>query len=173
MLHWCSSLSSSLLFIAVLVNYYNTVSLAASDHERLETLKRPFDHAVILLFKGVILDQRYQLRLHGGQNQYVGEAQVYVNGTWGAFCAETDREFKFEDAHELCKALGFQTTEEFYRINSTKTPLLVDDLSCPRGRQIVDIFGCYWTWHVEDNSCNVTAGVVCSDGKHFCGFLKL
>jgi len=131
--------------------------------ERLETVKRPLHHVVI--FAGVVPDQRYPLRLHGGQNQYVGEVQVNVNGIWGALCAGTEGSF----SQVLCKTLGFKRSEGLYRINSTNTSLLLYTVHCHPRRSTPDLYSCDWNWYTEDLyrcSSKATLGVVCSDGKH-------
>ena len=125
------------------------------------------DQLHCFILKGVIPDERYPLRLHGGENQYVGEVQVYVNGTWGAFCAGR---FYFTSAKVLCRTLGFKTVEEVYSIYDTETPLLVDGLYCSRYSSNYDFFNCSWYWHTEAyHYCpdgNATVGVVCSNGEH-------
>lgn len=132
---------------------------------KLSSMRKCPLHCCIL--KGVIPDERYPLRLHGGEDQYVGEVQVYVNGTWGAFCAGR---FYFTSAKVLCRTLGFKTVETVYSINDTETPLFVDGLYCSRYSSNYDFFNCSWYWHTEAyHYCpdgNATAGVVCSDGEH-------
>ena len=122
----------------------------------------------IVFLKGMIPDRRYPVRLHGGHDQYSGEVQVYVNNTWGGFCAGL---ISFSTAHLLCKTLGFKIMEEVYNINNTSTPLFADFLYCSgyRSRYIsnYDIFNCSWFLHTDDSDClhgNETAGIVCSDG---------
>jgi len=102
--------------------------------------------------------------LYGGDDQYSGEVQVYVNNTWGGFCAGG---FNFTSADVLCKTLGFKTVEEVYTINTTNTPLLVDGLNCSRYSSNYDLFNCSWYWNTDDEQyhycpCgNATVGIVC------------
>jgi len=116
----------------------------------------------------VVPDQRYPLRLYGGQDSYSGELQVYINGTWGAFCASN---FYFSSAKVLCKTLGFKTVESNYKINATdaSTPIAVDYVYCYYG--IHYFYNCSWYLHYDSETyhfCgdNSTVGIVCSDGEH-------
>jgi len=121
----------------------------------------------MVILKGVVPDRRYPVRLHGGDDQYSGEVQVYVNNVWGGFCAGR---VPFSSAKVICKTLGFKTVEEVYIINNTNTPLLVDGLYCSRYSSNYDVFNCSWYFHTDDevyHYCpygNATAGIVCSDG---------
>ena len=114
------------------------------------------------------MDQRYPLRLYGGQDSYSGELQVYINGRWGGFCASS---FYFSSAKVLCKTLGFKTAESNYRIYVTYTsiPIAVDYVHCYSS--IHDFYNCSWYLHHDNETyhfCgdNSTVGVVCSDGEH-------
>ena len=107
--------------------------------------------------------ERYPLRLNDSQDSYSGELQVYVNGSWGAFCYSN---FSDTTAKIVCKTLGFKTAESHYKIDATKTntQVAVEEVYC--NRSIQDFYNCIWKFQ-NNEVCrdDATVGVVCSNGE--------
>ena len=88
------------------------------------------------MIKFLILD----IRLVGGLDNATGRVEVYYNGTWGTVC---DDFWDINDAHVVCRQLGFHDAVAAYR-NATHGqgtgPILLDDVDC-WGNEI-SLFSC-------------------------------
>eukprot|EP00057_Strongylocentrotus_purpuratus_P014727 XP_011669201.1 PREDICTED: neurotrypsin-like [Strongylocentrotus purpuratus] len=68
------------------------------------------------------------VRLQDGNSNREGRVEVLYNGHWGTVC---DDEFDFNDAHVVCRMLGFSHAESFsLKFGAGTGEIVVDDLTC-------------------------------------------
>ena len=105
-------------------------------------------------------------RLRNGTNQYEGQLQLLVNGTWRPVCySYTDS----QTGNRLCRFLGFTIAIRTFEYPYDGVDAIFDQITCfanfGSSRNLSD---CYTTQHATGQQCstNTTLGLVCSDGKH-------
>ncbi|XP_011669130.2 deleted in malignant brain tumors 1 protein [Strongylocentrotus purpuratus] len=77
---------------------------------------------------GVICEGLVSVRLQDGNSNREGRVEVLYNGHWGTVC---DDEFDFNDAHVVCRMLGFSHAESFsLKFGAGTGEIVVDDLTC-------------------------------------------
>lgn len=68
--------------------------------------------SVFLLLPSLNLAQENgAVRLVGGESENEGRLEVYYDGRWGTIC---DDSFNWQDAHVLCKQMGFERALRLY-----------------------------------------------------------
>ena len=103
-----------------------------------------------------------EVRLRGGVNQSHGRVEIGVGGTWGTVC---DNDWDIQDAHVVCRMLGYTTA-----VAAT----LRSSFARGIGRVWLDNVGCTGTeehiglcshsgWGVHSYYCSHSreAGVIC------------
>ena len=107
-----------------------------------------------------------EIRLVDGSNNLEGRVEVLYSGTWGTIC---DDFWSIEDAHVICRQLGFgpalQATLRASFGQGTGI-IWLDNVQCIGNEARIENcshngWGTHNCHHYED------AGVVCSAGKHF------
>ncbi|XP_024086083.1 uncharacterized protein LOC106674111 [Cimex lectularius] len=118
------------------------------------------------------LEKGIQLRLYGGANPNEGTVEIKANDHWGLIC---DDQFDIEDAHVLCRHLGFpQGALEIKKHSAfgkrpNITKYLIDELSCKGNESIIT--ECEHNgWGVHDCGPDEAAGVVCKREETECSF---
>ena len=100
------------------------------------------------------------VRLVGGSRN-VGRVEVYYNGTWGTVC---DDDWDINDAHVVCKQLGFRYALNAYgsaRHGEGTGPILLDDVSCVSNES--SLFSCEHNG-IRNHNCDHS-----EDGSVRCG----
>ncbi|XP_035676051.1 deleted in malignant brain tumors 1 protein-like [Branchiostoma floridae] len=101
--------------------------------------------------------------LVGGSSPSEGRVEVYYDGQWGTVC---DDEFDINDAHVICRQLGYGGAAEVKSAADFGTgsgQIWLDNLACGGSESSIEYcrhngWGSHNCGHGED------AGVVCSDG---------
>ena len=105
-------------------------------------------------------------RLFNGSNQYEGQLQLLVNGTWRPICSS---DINSITANRVCQSAGFKVAVRVIDYPYTGVDAIYDDIYCytnfGTNRNLSD---CYTTEHTAGQQCNsnATLGLVCSDGEH-------
>ncbi|XP_033106180.1 deleted in malignant brain tumors 1 protein-like [Anneissia japonica] len=97
------------------------------------------------------------IRLVNGSKATEGRVEVFLNGQWGTIC---DDYFDIEDAHVVCRQLGYWEATSFHgnaRFGEGGWPILLDNLHCNGNeRRISDCdhsgLGVHNCFHTEDIS---------------------
>uniref|UniRef100_A0A0A9YIK1 Neurotrypsin n=1 Tax=Lygus hesperus TaxID=30085 RepID=A0A0A9YIK1_LYGHE len=108
------------------------------------------------------LEQGIQLKLIAGASKTEGVIQVKALGEWGLIC---DDQFDMNDAHVVCRHLGFplgakDLKKDFGSPTTKVTKFLIDDLNCT-GSESTIADCAHNGWGVHDCNQEEAAGVVC------------
>lgn len=104
-------------------------------------------------------------RLFNGTNQYEGQLQLRINGTWRPVCYSSINSIT---GNRLCRSVGFTIAVRSFEYPYNGVDAIFDQISCytsfGRSRNLSD---CYTTTHTPDQRCSTstTLGLVCSDGQ--------
>lgn len=106
-------------------------------------------------------------RLFNGTNQYEGQLQLFINGTWRpAVCSSNVDSFT---GNRLCQLLGFKVAVRRYDYPYTGMDAIYDYALCyPNSGTSRNLSDCYTTEHTAGQQCDssATLGLVCSDGQY-------
>lgn len=103
-------------------------------------------------------------RLFNGTNQYEGQVQLLVNGTWRPVCSS---DINSITGNRFCQYMGFKIAIRAFDYPYTGLDAIYDQVYCytnfGSNRNLSD---CYTTEHTVGQQCDssTTLGLVCSDG---------
>ena len=102
------------------------------------------------------------VRLVDGVTSHEGRVEVFANGAWGTVC---DDEFDINEAHVICRMLGYSGALEAFGgayYGRGRGKILMDQLECAGDEQ--DIFDCPMNASIGVSDCNhrEDAGVECN-----------
>ena len=66
--------------------------------------------SVLLALACLSLVESLEIRLVGGKHHYEGKLEVLFKGKWGEVC---DHHWGLQDAHVVCRMLGYPSAERF------------------------------------------------------------
>ena len=96
---------------------------------------------------------------NGGPNY--GRVEIFYKGIWGTVC---DDEWDINDAHVVCRQLGFPSASTYYheaQYGEGSDPILLDDVRCSGGEaSISDCF--HRGWGIVSCSHSEDASVICN-----------
>ncbi|KAK3704224.1 hypothetical protein QZH41_007844 [Actinostola sp. cb2023] len=118
--------------------------------------------AAIVCGNSLTLEEKaITVRLVGTNVSHVGQVEIQYNGTWGAVCLYN---WDIEDAHVICRMLGYKTSERpiWYIEGETTTKKLMDRMGCSgKEKSITECAHLEW-WNVRSYcTYKYLAGVVC------------
>jgi len=102
-------------------------------------------------------------KLVGGADSF-GRVEVYHNGEWGTVC---DDEFGMNEAHMICKSLGFSGADDSHccaEYGSGSKSIFLDDLDCgPPSSGASSLFDCsHRGWGVNNCDHSEDVAVTCT-----------
>ena len=105
-------------------------------------------------------------RLFNGTNQYEGQLQLLINGTWRPVCYSSVNSIT---GNRLCQSVGFTIAVRSFEYPYNEVDAIFDRITCytnfGSNRNLSD---CFTTVHPADQQCDTstTLGLVCSDGQY-------
>ena len=105
-------------------------------------------------------------RLFNGSNQYEGQLQLLVNGTWKPICSTDVNSIT---ANRVCQSVGFKVAVRVFDYPYSGVDAVYDDIYCTTNSGTVrNLSDCFTTDHAAGQRCNsyTTLGFVCTDGEH-------
>jgi len=115
-------------------------------------------------------EKAISVRLVGTNVSHVGQVEIHYNGTWGAVCSYDYNEWDIQDAHVICRMLGYKATDGRiqYIKGDRKTRILMDGVGCS-GKEMSIAECAHRGWWDVGSYCSYVslAGVVCQvdEGK--------
>ncbi|XP_038051847.1 deleted in malignant brain tumors 1 protein-like [Patiria miniata] len=101
-----------------------------------------------------------QTRLSGGDSALGGRVEVYYNGAWGTVC---DDSWDIQDAHVVCRSLGYHSAlSATVKYGTGSGDILLDEVSCSGDE--ADLSECSHNgWGVNDCEHSEDVGVYCTE----------